>query len=324
MPRTSPSPAIDGALRAVHPVPHPGRSLIRPWCPDQPDLSREPTLRFVENALAMFTPYWQKKSIMESVNSINFQFRREVLEGRTRIGTFLNTGSAVAVELAAQSGLDWILIDLEHGMGDWDRLPSLLMATTDRGAVPVVRLPQLRQEYFKRAFDMGALGVMVPYVETAQQAADAVRFSRYPPRGVRGVAKFNRAARFGTRFPEWLERSHEATLVVVQIETARGVENAEAIAAVEGVDVLFVGPMDLTVSLGIPQQFGHPDFLAAKSQVVGAARKAGKAPGILGLDLEQIPQLAAEGFNFLAVGSDGGYLSQAFANLVQRGSAVRD
>ncbi|MEZ5277338.1 MAG: aldolase/citrate lyase family protein [Opitutaceae bacterium] len=257
------------------------------------------------------------------MNTINFDFRREILERKTRIGTFLNTGSPIAVELAAQSGLDWILIDLEHGMGDWDRLPSLLMAATGRGAVPVVRIPQLRQELFKRAFDMGALGVMVPYIETAEQAADAVRFSRYPPRGVRGVAKFNRAAKFGACFEEWLARSHEATLVIAQIETATGLKNVDAIAAVEGIDVLFVGPLDLSVSLGIPQQYNHPDFLAAKARVVDAATKAGKAAGILGLDPEQTSNLAAEGFNFLAVGSDGGYLSQAFAKLVERGRKVR-
>ena len=231
------------------------------------------------------------------------------------MGTFINTGSPISAELAAQAGLDWLMLDLEHGMGSWEGLLQQLIAVSGHPIAPVVRLPFLRPEYFKRAFDMGAMGVMVPYVESAEQAADAVRFTRYPPRGIRGVAKFNRGAEFGGRFTEWLERSHEATLVIVQIESRKALDNLDAIAATEGVDVLFIGPLDLSVSLGIPQQFDHPDFRAAKAAVAAAARKHGKAAGILGFDPEQIGDLLAEGFSFLSVGSDGGYLAAAFQNL---------
>jgi 2-keto-3-deoxy-L-rhamnonate aldolase RhmA len=204
---------------------------------------------------------------------------------------------------------------MEHGMGSWEQVLQQLIAVSGHPIAPVIRLPFLRAEYFKRAFDMGAMGVMVPYVETAEQAAEAVQFSRYPPRGQRGVAKFNRGAEFGGRFEPWLERSHEATLVIAQIESKKGLKNLDAIAATDGVDSLFVGPLDLSVSLGIPQQFDHPDFVAAKAAVVDAVRKHGKAAGILAFDTGQVAGLLAEGFSLLATGSDGGYLSSAFRNL---------
>ena len=166
------------------------------------------------------------------------------------------------------------------------------------------------------------MGVMVPYVETAEQAAEAVQFTRYPPRGIRGVAVSNRGSEFGGRFKEWLERSHEATLVITQIESIKALDNLDGIAATEGVDVLFIGPLDLSVSLGIPQQWEHPDFIAAKAAVVAAAKKHGKAAGILGFTPDQTPGFLAEGFTLQSIGSDGGNLASGFKNLVAVSAAA--
>lgn len=256
------------------------------------------------------------------MTAINYEFKRRIMEGQPVMGTFLNTGSAISAELAAQAGLDWLMLDLEHGMGSWEQILQQLIAVSGHTIAPIVRLPFLRPEYFKRAFDMGSLGVMVPYVETAEQAAEAVQYTRYPPRGQRGVAKFNRGAEFGGRFEEWLERSHKATLVVPQIESRMALDNLDAIAATEGVDVLFVGPLDLSVNLGIPQQFDHPEFIAAKAAVVAAARKHGKIAGMLAFEPSQVPGLLDEGFSFLATGSDGGYLSAAYKNLASESDRI--
>lgn len=238
------------------------------------------------------------------------------------MGTFINSGSSISAELAAQAGLDWLMIDMEHGMGSWEQVLQQLLAVSGHSITPIIRLPFLRPEYFKKAFDMGGMGVMVPYVETGEQAKEMVEYTRYPPRGTRGVAKFNRGAEFGARFPEWLEKSHEATLVIPQIESKKSLDNLDAIAATEGVDILFVGPLDLSVNLGIPQQFDHPDFIAAKAAVVAAAKKYGKAAGMLAFDTAQIPGLLEEGFTFLATGSDGGYLSSAYQNLAAESGRI--
>ena len=256
------------------------------------------------------------------MSTIDYEFKRQVLAGQPKMGSFMNTGSPIAVELAAQAGLDWMTLDLEHGMGSWDRVLQQLIAVAGHSTFPVIRLPFIRQEYFKKAFDMGAMGVMVPYLETAEQAAEVVQFTRYPPRGIRGVATSNRGAQFGGRFTEWLERSHEATLVIVQIESREALDNLDRIAATEGVDVLFVGPLDLSVSLGVPQQWDHPDFLAAKAAVVAAAKKHGKAAGILGFTPDQAPGFLAEGFTLQSIGSDGGNLASGFRNLVAASSAA--
>lgn len=249
------------------------------------------------------------------MGTVNYEFKRQVLAGEAKIGTFMNTGSPIAVELAAQAGLDWMTLDLEHGMGSWDRVLQQLLAVAGHSTFPVIRLPFIRAEYFKKAFDMGAMGVMVPYVETAEQAAEVVQFTRYPPNGIRGVATSNRGAQFGARFTEWFERSHEATLVIVQIESRKALANLDGIAATEGVDALFIGPLDLSVSLGIPQQFDHPDFIAAKAAVVAAAKKHGKSAGILGFKPDQIEGFMAEGFRLISIGSDGGNLFAGFRGL---------
>jgi 4-hydroxy-2-oxoheptanedioate aldolase len=147
---------------------------------------------------------------------------------------------------------------------------------------------------------------MVPYVNTADEARAAVSAMRYPPHGTRGVAKFNRGAGFGGDFEEYYLHAHERLLGVIQIETPEAVANAEAIAAVDGADVLFVGPTDLSYNLGIRDQLEHPDFTAALSRVATAARRHGKAAGILVHQPALVPRVRELGYTFTALGSDGG------------------
>ena len=232
--------------------------------------------------------------------------RDRVLSGEWMGGTFLNLGSSVTAEIAAKAGFDWLLIDIEHGMGDRQEVLAQLQAVEASPAAPVVRIAWNDPVLFKRVLDLGTSGVMVPYVNSAEEARRAAAAMRYPPEGVRGVARLNRACAFGPSFTEYFKSANSNLLTVVQIETTAAIESCPKIAAVDGVDVLFVGPLDLSVSLGVPDQFGHPAMQEALAKVAQACRGAGKAAGILVATEEQLAQVKALGFTFVALGSDGG------------------
>ena len=235
--------------------------------------------------------------------------RERVLGGQLMAGAWCNLGSSLTVEMAGLSGFDWILIDIEHGSGDFESLVHQLQAAGATPAAPIVRIAWNEPPRFKRVLDLGPSGVMVPYVSSADEAKLAAASMRYPPRGVRGVAKLNRACGFGKDFDQYFVAAQDNLLTVVQIETEKAVENADEIAAVDGVDVLFVGPLDLSVGLGIPQQFDHPEFRSALAKVTAACRKAGKAAGILLMQPEKIERTIADGFTFIALASDGGLVA---------------
>ncbi len=235
-------------------------------------------------------------------------FRKRVLAREWLAGGWLNLGSPVSTEVAGNLGFDWLLLDHEHGPGGEDTLLHQLQAASATPAVPIVRIAANEAPRFKRALDAGALGVMVPYINTAAEAQAMVSAMRYPPRGFRGVAKFHRAASFGADFAEYYLHAHEWLLTVVQLETPEAIANADDIAAVEGADVLFVGPTDLSYNLGIRDQLDHPRFNDAMNQVVAAARQHGKAAGILVHNNALVAKCREWGFTFVSLGSDGGAL----------------
>ena len=238
--------------------------------------------------------------------------RQRVLSGEIITGTFLNLGSSLTAEIAGNAGFDFVLIDLEHGSGDHDSLIVQLQAVAATPAVPLVRIAWNDPPRFKRVLDLGSSGIMVPMVNNEAEARGAVAAMRYPPQGIRGVAGWNRACRFGPGFEEYFSQANDNLLTIVQIETAEAVKNIEAIAAVDGVDVLFVGPMDLSVGLGIARQFDHPTMREAYEKVVGACRKFGKAAGIILLNPDRADRHFEQGFRFLAQGSDGQLVASGF------------
>lgn len=233
-------------------------------------------------------------------------FRKRVLAREWLCGTFLNLGSPMTVEIAGLAGFDWLLIDHEHGPGGQDTLLHQLHAAAATPAFPIVRIAMNETARFKRVLDMGACGVMVPYVNTAAETRAAVAAMRYPPHGVRGVAKFNRGAGFGGDFEEYYLHGRERLLTVIQIETPEGVANSDEIAAVDGADVLFVGPTDLSYNMGIRDQLEHPKFIEAAKKVAEAAIKHGKAAGVLVHVPALVPKMRELGYSFVALGSDGG------------------
>ena len=236
--------------------------------------------------------------------------REQVLSGRFMAGAWCNLASSTTTEMAAIAEFDWILIDQEHGPGDNLTLLQQIQAIGDRPTAPIVRIAWNEMPRFKRALDLGASGIMIPYIETADDATRSVGYLRYPPEGQRGVAMSPRAAAFGTNFETYFSEANRNLLTVTQIETGKAVQNAKEIAEVDGVDVLFVGPVDLSISVGLPVRFDDPDFRTLLSKVALSATGAGKVAGILLPSGQQIEMVYEMGFRFVAVGSDSGIVMQ--------------
>jgi 2-dehydro-3-deoxyglucarate aldolase/4-hydroxy-2-oxoheptanedioate aldolase len=221
--------------------------------------------------------------------------RERLAAGETLVGTFLNLGSPLAAEVCARAGFDWLLVDLEHGAGTEADLIPTLQAIGGR-CTALVRVEVNARPRFARALDAGADGVMVPRVDTAEEAAAAVRRMRYPPRGTRGVAHMNRAKGWG------LGAEEGDALCLIQIETRGALEQAAAIAAADGVDVLFVGPSDLGAALETTK--------LPLDRVIDAARSHGKAAGILARSRQDGERYVEQGFRFVGIGSDSLFIAQ--------------
>ena len=236
-------------------------------------------------------------------------FRDRALAGETLFGLFLDLASPASAELCATAGYDWLLVDLEHGASTEADLLGLLHAVEVGGSVPLVRPQTGDRIRIGRALEMGARGIRVPRLDSVDQAREAVSFLRYPPAGIRGVATRVRGAGLGAVAHADVQRLNQRAVGIIQIESVGGLRDADAIAAIDGVDVLFVGPADLSHSLGIPGQFGHADYVGALERVVAACRAHGKAAGILVYDAAVVPRHLELGFTFVGIGADGAFVA---------------
>ena len=230
--------------------------------------------------------------------------------GETLFGTFLTLGSPLAAESLGLAGFDWLLVDLEHGGGDESQLLGQLLGASAAGVHALARVESDVRGRTARVLDLGVEGVMCPQVNSVEQAEAWASALHYGPVGSRGIAFFHRGARFGTD-PDPVEHARERVLGIAQIESPEAVEAVEEIAATEGIDVLFVGPSDLSYSMGIFRQFDDPRFRTAIERVVAAADAAGKTAGIFLTAVDQIPRALADGFRMIGIGSDGGFMMQA-------------
>lgn len=249
--------------------------------------------------------------------------KRRLLDGDTLVGCFLNLGSPLTSEIMGRAGFDFAVIDLEHGSGtEVDVLPQLqALEATEAGAI--VRVESHERQRAHRVLDLGSEGIMFPRVDSAADAARAVAGLRYPPEGVRGVAAANRACDFGVSYREYMGTSASTLLGVVQIESEGALAAVDEIAAVDGVDVLFVGPMDLTASLGILAQFDHPRYGEALETVSDAAHRHGRSLGVLMARPEDFDRYHALGFRFIACGSDGTLLNAGARRQMELLAAAR-
>ena len=236
-------------------------------------------------------------------------FRARVLAGETLFGLFLDLASPLSAELCARAGYDWLIIDLEHGGATEADLVGLLNAVNVGGSTALVRPQSGERLRIGRALDMGAAGIMVPRLDSAGEAVEAVTFLRYPPAGVRGVALRTRGGGLGAVGHAEVPTLNEHIVGIVQIESPGALREADAIAAVDGVDVLFVGPADLTHSLGIAGQFDNPIYRDALKTVAAACQAHGKSAGILVYDPAAVADLLGLGFRFIGIGSEGAFVS---------------
>jgi 2-dehydro-3-deoxyglucarate aldolase/4-hydroxy-2-oxoheptanedioate aldolase len=234
--------------------------------------------------------------------------RSRFVAGEVLIGTFCNLGSALAVEACAAAGASWVLIDTEHGAAGDSEVAAAVTAAAGYGVPTLVRTESAERIRIGRMLDFGVAGVMVPRIESAHEAEQFVAHLRYPPLGDRGVATYNRQSAFGLDVAA-LDEANRNVAGIVQIETLGGLAEADKIAAIDGVDALFVGPMDLSYALGVPRDFTHQDYQAALDAVLGACREHGKSAGILVNTADAAQHMVDRGFGFVALGSDSTLLA---------------
>lgn len=251
-------------------------------------------------------------------NDVKARLRQGDLVVGTMVFEFSTSGIGT---IAANAGAEFVIYDTEHTGWGWETVGRMLAATPP-ATVPLVRVPATERSLLSRPLDLGAMGLMVPMVESAAQASNVVEWSKYPPVGVRGAA-------FGVAHDRYLaldnletmSSANTETLILAQIETVQGLKNLDEIAAVDGVDVLWVGQFDLTNSMGIPGQLSHPDYLGALERVVKAAAANDKSAGFMATSVEEAHQVVELGFRALAYSGDLWIYAQALAQGI---GAIRD
>jgi 2,4-dihydroxyhept-2-ene-1,7-dioic acid aldolase len=244
-------------------------------------------------------------------------FKKALAEGRLQIGLWSSLCSTIAAEIVGDSGFDWILLDSEHSPNEVPGLLAQLQALQRSPTAPIVRPAWNDAVLVKRVLDVGAQTVLIPYVQNAEEAVRAVASTRYPPAGIRGVAAASRASRYG-RIKGYLQNANEDICVLVQVETRAALAKLEAIAAVDGVDGVFIGPSDLSASFGLIGQPAHADVQDAIKDAVTRIRRAGKAAGILTGNEAEARRYIEWGCTFVAVGSDVGVLAGGAAALAAK------
>lgn len=244
-------------------------------------------------------------------------FKRDLLAGKKLIGCWSSLSSAITTEVLGVAGFDWILLDGEHSPNDMSTYIPQLMALKDSPSAPVVRPASNNPVEMKRMLDAGFYNFLVPFVESVDEAAMAVAATRYPPQGMRGVSVSQRSNRYGT-VADYFKGANDQMCVMVQIESVAGVAAARAIAELDGVDCLFVGPSDLAAGLGHLGNANHPDVQAAIAAVFADAKAAGKPSGILAPVEADARKYMAMGATFVAVGSDLGVFRNATQALHDR------
>jgi 4-hydroxy-2-oxoheptanedioate aldolase len=250
-------------------------------------------------------------------------FKRALAAGKRQIGCWMTLASPMATEIAAGAGFDWLLIDMEHAPNE---LPDVIdhlraVAAARSTAEPIIRAPWNDAVTVKRLLDAGVRSLMFPFVQSAEEARRAVAATRYPPHGIRGFSGSSRAQGFG-RIKDYAARCAEEICVIVQIETPKALAAIGEIAAVEGVDGVFVGPNDLAANMGHLAKTGAPEVKAAVLEALKRIKASGKAPGLLNHNETEAKELFDAGYLFISVGSDTGLLTAHADGLARRMKAT--
>ena len=230
-------------------------------------------------------------------------FKRAIAGGRRPLGVWLSSGAPSTAEALGYAGFDFLVVDMEHTPIDVGQMVDILRTIAGTPAQAIVRPPWNDMVMVKRAMDAGALSLLLPFVQNADEARRAVAYTRYPPEGVRGVAGSHRGSRYGN-VDNYLKRANTEICVIVQIETVGALDRLEEIAAVPGVDSIFIGPSDLSASMGFLGDMGNPEVQEKLAGAAAHCRRLGKPCGIIGANPEAVGKFLEYGYSWAAIGSD--------------------
>jgi 4-hydroxy-2-oxoheptanedioate aldolase len=251
--------------------------------------------------------------------------KRVLKAGQPAFGTWLSLGSITAARFLARSGLDWLTVDIEHSLCDWETATHIFASVADAGCVALARVPANRHDHIKRVLDNGAHGVVVPMVNSRQEAEDAVSAMLYPPRGTRSVGGSVHALNFGATAVDYFAKVDDELLVVLQCEHIQAVENADAIFSVPGIDVIFVGPNDLAASMR--SKDGKPPSAEATKEalkhILATCKKHNVIPGYHCMTGDEVAMRLEEGWKFLAIGSELKFMLNGTADVLKKIGAGR-
>lgn len=251
-------------------------------------------------------------------------FRQKLAEGRPVFGPFMKTGDPAFVECAGYAGFDFAILDMEHGPAGFAGLQNLIRAAETSGILPIVRTYDASETAVSKALDLGAAGIQVPQVKSAEEAEKAVRAAKFFPQGERGVCRFVRAAEYSSMpRKEYFRRSND-NLVIIQVEGKQVLDDMDGILAVQGVDVLFIGPYDLSQSLGVPGQVDAPEVTDAIRRINSRAKEAGVVTGVFCDTPESLSQWYKAGIRYLSYSVDVGIFTSACRHIVDMAKMIHD
>jgi 4-hydroxy-2-oxoheptanedioate aldolase len=238
--------------------------------------------------------------------------KRTLRSGKPSFGTWLSLGDLYATRVLARMGFEWLTLDIEHSAIDWSQAAMIFAAIADAGCVPLARVPKGNHDYIKRVLDAGAWGIVVPMVDTLEQAQVAVRAAKYPPQGNRSLGGGMHAINFDTTAGEYYKRANDEILVVLQTESPTGVANAEAIYSLPGVDAIFVGPVDLRANMRSPDgvEASEAELEQQLARVIAVGKKTGTPTGMHTMDASAALSRASQGMQFIAIGSELRFMTQ--------------
>src|SRR5688572_21632116 len=232
--------------------------------------------------------------------------KQKLRSGKPTFGTWLSLGDLYATRVMARAGFDWLTLDIEHSPIDWSQAAANFAVIAEAGCVPLARVPKGNHDYIKRVLDAGAWGIVVPMVDTLEQAKIAVNAAKYPPTGNRSLGGGLHALNFDCTAGEYFAKANDEILVVLQTESPTGVRNAPEIYALPGVDAIFVGPVDLRANMRAPdgKEATEQEFEAALQRVVDVGKEVGTPTGMHTMDPEAALRRAKQGMQFIAIGSE--------------------
>ena len=240
------------------------------------------------------------------------RLKRALRNGELSVGTWIQIGHPGCAEILARAGFGWVCVDLEHGAIDFETMANIFRTLEAHDCIAVARIPQNDPVWIHRSLDAGARGLIVPMIKTAEEARSAVREAKYPPQGVRGFG-YSRANLHGADFDEYVAQANDEIAVIMQIEHKDAIANLDSILEVEGIDGLFIGPLDLSGSMGIPGDLDHPEMVRALELFRDACRRHHVAAGlhIVHFSEDRLRRSVSEGYTLVALGMDNTYLYAA-------------